>query len=158
MRPNKTEYYLNIAKAVATRGTCLRRNYGAVIVKDDEIVGTGYTGAPRGEYNCCDRGACDRELLGCKPGEHYELCRSVHAEMNAILSAGRKMCIGATIYIIGMNLKTGVWVSNMPCHLCERVITNAGIHAVVIPGSFGLVGGDRDGNRRTRPSHDSGDN
>jgi dCMP deaminase len=144
MRPDKTTYYLNIAKAVSARGTCLRRNYGAVIVKDDEIVGTGYTGAPRGERNCCDVKRCEREALGCKPGEHYELCRSVHAEMNAIISTGRQRCLGATIYIIGVNVKTGEWVANMPCQLCQRVITNAGISRVEIPGHYGIVGKEED--------------
>lgn len=131
-RVNKDQYYLNIAAQILARGTCLRRNYGAVIVNNDEIVGTGYTGSPRGQTNCCDTSQCIRELRGCKPGENYELCESVHAEMNAIISAGRKQCIGATIYIIGEERRTGNRIATMPCFLCRRIILNAGITRIVI--------------------------
>lgn len=129
-RPNKNTYYLEIAAKVMERGTCIRRNYGAVIVNNDEIVGTGYTGAPRGSVNCCDLGECERDLQHCKPGEHYELCRSVHAEMNAVISAGRRRCIEADIYVIGKDMKTGQMLSTIPCPLCYRVIVNAGISLI----------------------------
>ncbi len=129
-RPSKTQYYLRITSEVLSRGTCLRRNYGAVIVNNDEIVGTGYTGAPRGDDNCCDTGVCERDRQGCKPGERYELCRSVHAEMNAIISAGRQRCIGASIYVVGKDEKTGELLSTFPCHLCHRVIKNSGIISI----------------------------
>jgi len=141
-RPNKDQYYLNIAGQVLTRGTCLRRNYGAIIVNRDEIVGTGYTGSPRGAGNCCDLGYCEREKQKCKPGERYELCKSVHAEMNAIISAGRKQCIDATIYVVGEERRTGNRIATMPCLLCQRVIANAGITRVVIN-----QGGTKDANR-----------
>ena len=131
MRPTKTEYYLKIASIVLERGTCLRRNYGAVVVLNDQIVATGYTGAPRGNENCCDRGICTREHLQVAPGERYELCESVHAEMNAIIHAGRERCIDATIYVVGRDMKTGDLLSTYPCSLCTRVIRNAGIKKVV---------------------------
>lgn len=134
MRLTKDKYYLEIAGKVLDRSTCLRRNYGAVIVKDDEIVGTGYNGAPRGDLNCCEENICERERLGCKPGERYELCRSVHAEMNAIISAGRERCIGATLYLAGKDKKTGAFLGSsdaIPCLLCLRVIKNAGIVRIV---------------------------
>lgn len=132
-RPSKREYYLKIASAVLERGTCLRRNYGAVIVKDDQIVGTGYTGSPRDSVNCCDVGICKREQLNVPAGERYELCESVHAEMNAIIHAGRERCKGATIYVVGKDMKTGELISTPPCSLCRRAIINAGIAFVVIP-------------------------
>lgn len=133
-RPDRDTYYLEIASVVAKRGTCLRRNYGAVIVHNDQIVGTGYTGAPRGEENCCDLTLCKREELNIPSGERYELCRSVHAEMNAIINAGRERCKGATIYVVGWDMKTGERLSVYPCALCRRVIKNAGIHTVVLIG------------------------
>lgn len=126
-RLEKVAYYLEIAKVVAKRGTCLRRNYGAVLVKDDEIIATGYTGAPRGASNCCDTGACERERLGCKPGERYELCRSVHAEQNCLISASRKDSLGATLYLAGIDAKTGEVITAVPCALCQRMLTNAGV-------------------------------
>lgn len=131
-RISKDLYYLNIAKDVCMRGTCLRRNYGAVIVKNDEIIATGYTGAPRGRKNCCEIGKCIRNELNVPRGERYELCRSVHAEMNAIISASRKDMIGATLYLFGMDVETGNPVPKpRPCTLCERMIINAGIKTVV---------------------------
>jgi len=130
-RPTKIEYYLNIALDVATRGTCLRRNFGAVIVKDDAIVATGYTGAPRGLANCCDLGQCERERQGIPSGERYELCRSVHAEMNAIINAGREKTLGATLYLAGFDVKSGKIIDAEPCFLCKRIIINAGIYKVI---------------------------
>lgn len=125
-RKSKTDYYLDIAREVAARSTCIRRQYGAVIVRDDEIVSTGYNGAPRGEYNCCDIGDCYRETNNIPHGERYEACRSVHAEMNAIISAARKDMIGATIYLVG--IENGKELENPePCDICRRLIKNAGI-------------------------------
>ena len=134
-RVSKTDYYLNIATEVARRGTCLRRNYGAVIVKNDRIVATGYTGAPRGSLNCCDVGTCRRQELNIPSGERYELCRSVHAEMNAIISASQEELNGATLYLYGWEMKDGEFSAPVlhaePCMLCKRMIVNAGIVDVV---------------------------
>ena len=131
-RRDKTNYYLDMADTVLKRGTCLRRNYGAVIVKNDEIISTGYTGAPRGRANCSDLGYCARQKLGIKSGEKYELCRSVHAEQNAIISAARKDTIGATLYLVGREKTTGDYVNNADCcSMCKRVVINAGIEKVI---------------------------
>ena len=131
-RTDKTNYYLDIAETVLERGTCLRRNFGAIIVNHDEIVSSGYTGAPRGRKNCIDAGFCVRETLGVPRGERYELCRSVHAEMNAIISASRNDMIGATLYLAGREARTGDYVANpAPCSMCKRLIINAGITRVV---------------------------
>lgn len=130
MRISKDEYYLNIAKAVAQRSTCLRRQYGAVIVKDDEIISTGYNGSPRGEANCCDTGVCYRQNMGVPHGEKYELCVAVHAEQNAIISASRKDMIGATLYLAGF--ENGVEISATPCLICYRMLKNAGINKFVL--------------------------
>ena len=131
MRPSKDEYYLNIAEAVLQRSTCLRRKYGAVIVKDDEIIATGYNGAPRGEKNCCDTGKCQREEKQIPHGERYEECCAVHAEMNAIISASRRDMIGATLYLAGREADGSIVPTTSPCIICERLIRNAGITAVV---------------------------
>ncbi len=131
-RIDKTNYYLDIAQTVAERSTCLRRCYGAIIVKDDQIVATGYNGAPRGRKNCVDLGHCLRDQLGIPSGERYELCRSVHAEANAIIAAARSQCIGATLYLAGKNAKTGDYMADTsPCSMCRRLIINAGITRVV---------------------------
>jgi dCMP deaminase len=131
-RTDKTNYYLDIAETVLERGTCLRRNFGAIIVNHDEIVSSGYSGAPRGRKNCIDAGFCVRETLGVPRGERYELCRSVHAEMNAIISAARNDMIGATLYLAGREAKTGEYVDHpAPCSMCKRLIINAGISKVV---------------------------
>ena len=132
-RTNKINYYLDIAETVAERGTCLRRNFGAIIVCNDEIVSTGYNGAPRGRANCMDLGVCIREKLGIPRGERYEICRSVHAEANAIISASRKEMLGATLYLAGKDAKTGEYVENASsCSMCKRQIINAGITQVII--------------------------
>lgn len=130
-RMNKHEYYLNIADAVSKRSTCLRRNYGAVIVKNDEIIATGYTGSPRGEENCSETGVCERERLNVPQGQRYELCCSVHAEMNAIISASRKDMIGSVLYLSGRDAKTGELIDAQPCDICSRLIKNAGIYQVI---------------------------
>lgn len=132
MRKDKTNYYLDIADAVLSRSTCLRRRYGAIIVKNDEIVATGYNGAPRGRKNCDDLGSCKREVLEIPSGERYELCRSVHAEMNAIISAARDQTIGSVLYLVGRDYKTdALLTSTTPCSMCRRVIINAGIEKVI---------------------------
>ncbi len=132
-RRDKYNYYLDIAETVISRGTCLRRNYGAIIVKNDEIISSGYTGAPRGRLNCIDRGVCRREELGIPRGERYELCRSVHAEANAIISASRRDMIGAVLYLVGKDAKTGELIEDATsCAMCRRMIINAGIELVVV--------------------------
>ena len=132
-RIDKRNYYLDIAESVLERGTCLRRNYGAIIVKNDEIVATGYTGAPRGRKNCADMNFCMREHLNIPSGQRYELCRSVHAEANAIISAQRSDMIGATLYLAGRDMKTGEMIDYPEsCAMCRRLIINAGIAKVVI--------------------------
>ena len=132
-RIDKVNYYLDIAETVTERATCLRRCWGAVIVKNDEIMSTGYNGAPRGRKNCTDVGYCIREKLNVPRGERYELCRSVHAEQNAIISASRRDTLGATLYIVGVDTKTRKYVEkSMPCAMCKRTIINSGIEKVVI--------------------------
>ncbi|WP_252231423.1 deaminase [Clostridium sp. ZBS15] len=132
-RTIKENYYLDIAETVLERGTCLRRNYGSIIVKNDEIISTGYTGAPRGRKNCIDINSCIREKLQVPRGTHYELCRSVHSEANAIISASRRDMIGATLYLVGRDVKTRSYVENAnSCSMCKRLIINAGISYVVI--------------------------
>jgi len=132
IRTDKVNYYLDIAETVSRRSTCLRRHYGAIIVRSDEIIATGYNGAPRGRKNCVDLGHCTRDTLGIPSGCRYELCRSVHAEANAIISAARRDCIGATLYLAGRNTKTGELLSDTtPCSMCRRLIINAGISQVI---------------------------
>lgn len=134
-RVSKIDYYLDIAEAASERSTCLKRHYGAVIVKDDEIIATGYNGAPRGIDSCLDCGKCNRE--NSNRGEDYSHCTSVHAEQNAIISARRKDMIGADIYIVGKevtsyNVPDGYVKNPAPCSLCKRMIINAGIKSVII--------------------------
>lgn len=147
-RIDKRNYYLDIAESVLERGTCLRRNYGAIIVKNDEIVATGYTGAPRGRKNCADMNFCMREHLNIPSGQRYELCRSVHAEANAIISAQRSDMIGATLYLAGRDMKTGEMIDYPEsCAMCRRLIINAGIAKVVIrdtPTEYRVVDVQRD--------------
>ena len=132
-RRDKHNYYLDIAQTILERATCLRNNVGAVIVKNEEIISTGYNGAPRGRANCCDLGVCRREQLGIPRGQRYELCRSVHAEQNAIIAAPRNEMIGATLYLAMCNSKTGALVPDAsPCNMCRRMIINAGIERVII--------------------------
>lgn len=131
MRVDKENYYLDIAQTVLERGTCLRRNYGAIIVKNDEIVSTGYAGAPRGRRNCIALGHCTRESLGVPQGERYELCRSVHAEANAIISAARRDMLGGVLYLVGRDAQTDSLIDAQPCSMCKRLIINAGIVRVV---------------------------
>lgn len=132
-RTSKQNYYLDIADAVLERSTCLRRKYGAIIVRSDEIISTGYNGAPRGRRNCSDIGGCTRETLHIPSGERYELCRSVHAEANAIISASRRDMIGATLYLVGRDARTNELLNDASsCSMCKRQIINAGIERVVV--------------------------
>ena len=132
-RRDKHNYYLDLAETVSQRGTCLRRHYGAVIVKNDEVISTGYVGAPRGRKNCSDLGICIREKLNIPRGERYELCRSVHAEANAIISASRDQMIGSSLYLVGTEVTTGNYVSHGNCcGMCKRQVINAGIEFVYI--------------------------
>ena len=132
-RISKTQYYLNIAQEVARRSTCLRRRYGAVIVNNDQIVSTGYAGAPRQTANCTEIGACVRIKLGVPKGEHYEWCRAVHAEQNAVIHAARFDMIGASLYLSGVSADTGKPVEGAgPCRICKRMIINAGIARVFV--------------------------
>lgn len=138
-RITKDEYYLNIAKAVSARSTCLKRQYGCVIVNNDEIIATGYNGSPRGSVNCCDIGYCNRLNEPNNSGK-YDECHSVHAEQNAIISASRKEMLGASIYLYGEEIqemkiteassysqKMKVEIEAKPCPICERMLRNAGI-------------------------------
>ncbi len=135
-RRDKINYYLDLAEIVSQRGTCLRRRYGAVIVKNDEVISTGYVGAPRGRKNCSDMGVCIRQKLQVPRGERYELCRSVHAEANAIISASRDKMIGSTMYLVGKEMDTDAYVANSSsCSMCKRMIINAGIERVIIRDS-----------------------
>ena len=142
-RPIKDNYYLHIAQTVSERSTCLKRHYGCVIVKNDEIIATGYNGNPRGEKNCCDSGICNRLNKPHNSGD-YSDCHSVHAEQNAMLSAARKDMIGATMYIAGFESTHSSMYEDgemreiypcEPCPICERMIRNAGISRVVTTSS-----------------------
>ncbi|MCH5206406.1 MAG: cytidine deaminase [Oscillospiraceae bacterium] len=142
-RVDKTNYYLDIAQTVAERGTCLRRNFGAIIVKNDAIIATGYNGAPRGRVNCSDLGECMREKLNVPKGQRYELCRSVHAEANCIISAPRTETLGSEIYLACLDAKTGELYGDVePCSMCKRLIINAGIEKVIVrtaPAEFKTI-------------------
>lgn len=132
-RVSKHNYYLDIAQTVAERSTCLRKRYGAIIVKNDIIVSTGYNGAPRGRKNCTDIGECTRDKLNIPRGERYEMCRSVHAEANAIIAASREQMLGATLYMACMEGKSDDLVGDTcSCMMCKRLIINAGIEKVII--------------------------
>ena len=132
-RISKENYYLDIAETVLERATCLRRVYGAIIVKNDEIISTGYNGAPRGLKNCVDMGFCTREAMQVPRGQRYELCRSVHAEANAIISASRRDMVGGTLYLVGKNAQTGEILGDATsCAMCRRQVINAGISRVII--------------------------
>ena len=130
-RTGKELYYLDIADTVSERSTCLRRRYGAIIVRNDEIIATGYNGAPRGRRNCTDVDFCAREKLNIPAGERYELCRCVHAEANAIISAPRRDMIDAVMYLSGRSAAGELLDDAMPCSMCRRMIINAGVAKVV---------------------------
>jgi dCMP deaminase len=132
-RISKENYYLDIAETVLERATCLRRVYGAIIVKNDEIISTGYNGAPRGRKNCVDMGFCTREAMQVPRGQRYELCRSVHAEANAIISASRRDMVGSTLYLVGKDAQSGELLGDATsCAMCRRQVINAGISRVII--------------------------
>jgi len=132
-RISKENYYLDIAQTVSERSTCLRKRYGAIIVKNDVIISTGYNGAPRGRKNCSDIGYCYREQLGIPRGERYELCRSVHSEANAIIAASRENMLGASLYMCCTDPKNGDIVPDTnSCMMCKKLIINAGISKVFI--------------------------
>jgi dCMP deaminase len=133
VRRDKINYYLDLAEVVAQRGTCLRRHYGAVIVKNDEVISTGYAGAPRGRKNCTDIGRCIRVEMKIPRGERYELCRSVHAEANAIISASRNEMLGGSLFLCGVDVETGDYIPDSnSCSMCKRMIINAGIETVYV--------------------------
>ena len=132
-RVSKVNYYLDIAQTVAERSTCLRRCYGAIIVKDDVIISTGYNGAPRGRKNCCDLNFCMREKLQIPRGERYELCRALHSEANAIIAASRERMLGSTLYMCCINPSDGaIMPHTCSCAMCKRMILNAGIETVIV--------------------------
>ncbi len=132
-RIDKINYYLDMAEVALERSTCIRRKFGAVIVKNDEIISSGYNGAPRGRKNCTDLGYCMREKMGIPRGERYEMCRSVHAEANAIISASRRDLLDSTLYMVGIESNTGDYVKNAnSCAMCKRLVINAGIKQIVI--------------------------
>ncbi len=147
-RIDKTNYYLDIAGTVLERSTCMRRHYGAIIVQDDEIVSSGYNGAPRGRKNCGDLGYCAREAMNIPSGQRYELCRSVHAEANAIISAPRREVLGATLYMVCKDPETGALIpGSTSCSMCRRLIINAGISQVIIrdtPTDYRVVDVERE--------------
>ena len=135
-RRDKINYYLDLADVVSSRSTCLRRHYGAVIVKNDEVISTGYVGAPRGRKNCTDLNFCIRQEMNIPRGERYELCRSVHAEANAIISAEREKMIGASMFLCGREVGSGDIINNSnSCSMCKRMIINAGIERVFVRDS-----------------------
>ena len=138
-RPDKDIYYCNIARDVATRSTCLRRKYGAVIVKNDRIVSTGYNGAPRGAANCCDKGVCKRQELNVPAGERYELCVAIHAEQNAIMQAGFELTNDATLYLAGINADSTDIDKPDCCMMCKRMVINAGIKRIFFRQADGTV-------------------
>lgn len=132
-RVSKENYYLDIAQTVSERSTCLRRRFGAIIVKNDSIISTGYNGAPRGRKNCDDLGYCYREKLGIPRGERYEMCRSVHAEANAIIAAPREQMLGSTLYMVCTSPVDGsVMPGTTSCMMCKKLAINAGIEKIVV--------------------------
>ena len=122
-RPNWDEYFMEVAKLTATRSTCLRRQVGAVIVKDRHIIATGYNGAPRGRSPCDERGGCLRQELGVPSGQRHELCRALHAEQNAIIQAAT----------LGQSIEGGtIYITHQPCAICSKMIINSGINRIVV--------------------------
>ncbi|MBT4175180.1 cytidine deaminase [archaeon] len=128
---NKDEFYLNIAREVAQKSTCIRRKFGTIIVNDNKIISTGWASTPSGIPHCIDIGFCERENLNIPSGEKYELCKSVHAEANAIIFAPREQMIGSTLYMYGENTKNKTVALSKPCVFCKRMIINAGISRII---------------------------
>ena len=132
-RPDKINYYLDIAETVSKRSTCLRKQYGAIIVKNDIIISTGYNGAPRGRKNCSDLQYCMRNELGIPRGERYEMCRSVHAEANAIIAADRDKMLDSVLYMACVDPETNRLVpGTCSCMMCKKLVINAGIREVIV--------------------------
>jgi dCMP deaminase len=142
-RISRQQGYLEIAKAVSLRSTCVRRRYGCVIVNNDEIVGTGFNGASRGEINCIDGGVdyCIRKKNNIPQGSNYEQCFGIHSEMNGIISAGRKLCLGASLYLYGFDVEKNEEIqSPSPCKICSKIIKNSGIKEIItIAGVFSVT-------------------
>ena len=132
-RPQKDKYYLNIAREIGIRSTCFRAHGGAIIVRDDQIISAGYVGAPRGTKDCLERGYCLRDELKIPHGTRYEICRSVHSEMNAIINAARAgvSLLGGTMYLYTENGKTKEKFDTFPCYICKKMIINAGLDRIV---------------------------
>lgn len=132
-RISKIDYYLGIAKEVSRRSTCWRRSIGAIIVRDDQIISTGYVGAPRKTKDSFEHGFCLRDKLGIPHGERYELCRSVHAEQNAIINAARAgvSLLGGDMYIYGSVYGQEKPINAFPCFICKKMIINAGLNRVI---------------------------
>ena len=131
-RVSKIDTYLNVAEAFAYRSTCIKRKYGAVIVKNDVVVSTGYNGSPRGYDNCCDVGICPRMEQNMHQGEGYDICRAIHAEQNALLNCSRDQTMGADLYLAGINPSDNSIHRARPCPLCARMIIQAGIRNVIM--------------------------
>lgn len=138
MRPDKKTYYFDIAKVIASRSTCLKKCYGAVIVKDDKIVSTGYNGSPAGQPNCCDCGACyadthsnPKDPYSARHGMQYGNCVAVHAEQNALIRGNFEEFKGATLYLAGYNPQTSEWIQAIPCNICHQMLQNAGIKEII---------------------------
>lgn len=133
MRIQKTEYYLRIAKTVSERSSCLRRKYGAVIVRNDAIISTGFNGSPRGTTNCCDTGICMKNINNIDHGVGYmDYCASVHAEQNAIIHASRSDMLDSELYLAGIDYELDKEMLDVePCSICMRMIINAGIETLV---------------------------
>lgn len=129
-RISKIDTYLNVAETFAYHSTCIKRKYGAVVVKDDVVVSTGYNGSPRGPDNCCDLGECPRMARGLHQGEGYGLCRAIHAEQNALLNCSREQTMGADLYLAGVNPGDNSVYGARPCPICARLIIQAGIRNV----------------------------
>ncbi len=138
-RPSWDEYFIEIAKVVSSRSTCIRRKYGAVIVKDNVIISTGYNGSPRGMINCSDINTCKRKELNVPSGERYELCEAVHAEQNAIINGTLERMKDATIYIAGSEVEEPGFADGRPCLLCRRMIRNAQIKTVIFLSKDGRI-------------------
>jgi len=138
-RISKNQYYLNIAKEVSRRSTCFRRSIGAIIIRDDQIISTGYAGAPRKTKDSFEHGSCLRDKLKIPHGQRYELCRSVHAEQNAIINAARAgvSLLGGDMYIYGSKYKNNEPIDAFPCFICKKMIINAGLKKVICSTSDG---------------------
>ncbi len=140
-RPSKDQYYLNIAKVVAERCTCLKSQLGAVIIRDDQIISTGYNGAPRGTKSSIERNFCLRKQLGIPSGQRYEICRSVHAEQNAIINAARSgvSLLGGDVFIYGYSLDQKCPLDAFPCFICKKMLINCGLKRCVCSTKEGGV-------------------